>query len=105
MWRKIARFKTLLILSLAFFYCAILLRNVNEGARRSLKLRDDTDSTDHVAIAIGVTGVNPSTKELTAQISPLPQGALAQDEVAPSRRPEAVDKQCMSSARIRLSKG
>jgi inactivated superfamily I helicase len=102
MWRKIARFKTLLILSLAFFYCAILLRNVNEGARRSLKLRDDTD---HVAIAIGVTGVNPSTKELTAQISPLPQGALAQDEVAPSRRPEAVDKQCMSSARIRLSKG
>jgi hypothetical protein len=84
MWKKIIRFRTLLVLSILVFYCAILLRNLNEGARRSLQLRDDTDSSDHVLISVLVTGVDPSTQELTAQISLRPQGALAQDEVTPA---------------------
>ncbi|MGC1363432.1 MAG: DUF4436 family protein [Silvibacterium sp.] len=84
MWKKIVRFRTLVVLSILVFYCVILIRNLNEGARRSLQLRDDTDSTDHVVISVLVTGVNPSTQELTAQISLRPQGALAQDEVTPA---------------------
>lgn len=84
MWKKILRFRTLVVLSILVFYCVILIRNLNEGARRSLQLRDDTDSTDHVVISVLVTGVNPSTQELTTQISFRPQGALAQDAVTPA---------------------
>jgi Domain of unknown function (DUF4436) len=84
MWKKILRFRTLLVLSILVFYCVILFRNLDEGKRRSLKLRDDTDATDHVAMSVLVTGVNPATQELTAQIALRPQGALALDEVTPA---------------------
>jgi hypothetical protein len=84
MWKGLVRLRTLLVLLILVFYCAILLRNLNEGARRSLQLRDDTDSADHVVISVLVTGVNPATHELTAQLSLRPQGGLAQDEVTPA---------------------
>jgi hypothetical protein len=84
MWKKILRFRTLLVLSILVFYCVILLRNLDEGKRRSLQLRDDTDAADHVFMSVLVTGVNPATQELTAQIALRPQGALAQDEVTPA---------------------
>jgi hypothetical protein len=84
MRKKFARFRTLLILFLLVIYCALLLRNVDEGKRRSLKLRDDIDSTDHVVISVLITGVNPAAQELTAQISLRPQGAIARDEVTPA---------------------
>jgi Domain of unknown function (DUF4436) len=84
MWKKILRFKPLLVLSILVFYCAVLLRNLDEGKRPSLQLRDDTDSADHVVMSVLVTGVNPATQELTTQIGLRPQGALAQDEVTPA---------------------
>ena len=84
MLKKILRFRPLLVLSILVFYCVILFRNLDEGKRRSLQLRDDTDSTDHVVMSVLVTGVNPATQELTAQIGLRPQGALAQDEVTPA---------------------
>ena len=84
MWKKILRFRPLLVLSIMALYCVILLRNLDEGKRRSLQLRDDTDSADHVVMSVLVTGVNPATQELTAQIGLRPQGALAQDEVTPA---------------------
>jgi hypothetical protein len=84
MWKKIFRFRTLLVLSILVLYCAILLRNLDEGKRRSLQLRDDTDAADHVAMSLLVTGVNPATQELTVQIALRPQGALAQDDVTPA---------------------
>jgi hypothetical protein len=84
MWKKILRFRTLLVLSILVLYCVILLRNLDEGKRRSLQLRDDTDAADHVAMSVLVTGVNAATQELTAQIALRPQGALALDEVTPA---------------------
>jgi Domain of unknown function (DUF4436) len=84
MWKKIVSLKTLLILSLLITYFTILVRSLNEAQRRSLQLRDDTDSADHVLVSVLVTGVNPVTHELTAQIGLRPQGALAQDEVTPA---------------------
>jgi Domain of unknown function (DUF4436) len=84
MWKKILRFRPLLVLSILVFYCVILLRNLDEGKRRSLQLRDDTDAADHVAMSVLVTGVNPATQELTVQIALRPQGALALDEVTPA---------------------
>ena len=79
------RFRRLLLFSiLAVVYFFVLLRSLNEGSRRSLQLRDDADAADHIVISVLVTGVNPATQELTAQISLRPQGALAQDEVTPA---------------------
>jgi hypothetical protein len=76
--------KLVLVAFMIFVYCFVLLRSLNEGSRRSLQLRDDTDAADHIVISTLVTAVNPSTHELTAQISFRPQGSLAQDEVTPA---------------------
>src|SRR5579863_446806 len=76
--------KLVLVAFMIFIYCFALLRNLSEGSRRSLQLRDDTDAEDHILISMLVTAVNPSTHELTAQISFRPQGSLAQDEVTPA---------------------
>ena len=84
MWRRIVSFRFLFFICFLILYCALIIRNLNEGARRSLQLRDDSDTTDHVAISVLVTGVNPATQELTAQIALRPLGKLAQDEVTPS---------------------
>jgi hypothetical protein len=84
MWKKILRFRPLLVVSILALYCVVLMRNLDEGKRRSLQLRDDTDAADHVAMSVLVTGVNPATQELTVQIGLRPQGALALDEVTPA---------------------
>jgi Domain of unknown function (DUF4436) len=85
MRKNIGRFRKLLLLSvLLFLYFVLLLRSLNEGSRRSLQLRDDTDVADHIVISALVTAVGPATQELTAQISLRPQGTLAQDEVTPA---------------------
>jgi hypothetical protein len=76
--------KLVLILFVMCLYSVVLFRGLNEGSRRSLQLRDDTDASDHVLVSMVVTTVNPATHELTAQISLRPLGALAQDEVTPA---------------------
>jgi Domain of unknown function (DUF4436) len=84
MWKKIASFRFLLFFCFLVVYCTLIVRSLNESTRRSLQLRDDTDSSDHVVISVLVTGVNPATQELTVQIGPRPQGKLARDDVTPA---------------------
>jgi Domain of unknown function (DUF4436) len=84
MWKKLLSFRPILLLAILVFYGVVLSRNLDENKRRSLELRDDTDASDHVVMSVVVTGVNPATQELTAQIALRPQGALAQDEVTPA---------------------
>jgi hypothetical protein len=84
MWKNIVKFRLFLILPILVFYCLVLFRNLDEDKCRSLQLRDDTDSTDHIVMFVLITGVNPATQELTAQVALRPQGALAQDEVTPA---------------------
>jgi hypothetical protein len=105
MWKKIVRLRTLLILSLVILYIVILVRNLSEAQRRSLQLRDDTDSADHVLISVLVTGVNPVTQELTAQIALQPQGALAQDEVTPAVDLELITNNVRSQQEFHFPKG
>jgi hypothetical protein len=106
MRKKIGRFKKVALFTiLAFVYCFVLLRNLNEGSRRSLQLRDDTDAADHIVISVLVTGVNPATQELTAQISLRPQGALAQDEVTPSVDLELLTNNVRSQQQFDFPKG
>ena len=84
MWKRIVSLRFLFFICFLILYCAVIIRNLSEGTRRSLQLRDDSETTDHVAISVLVTGVNPATQELTVQIALRPQGQLAQDEVTPS---------------------
>jgi len=44
--------RLLLFCILAFVYFFVLLRGLNEGSRRSLQLRDDTDAADHIVISV-----------------------------------------------------
>jgi hypothetical protein len=105
MWKKILRLRTLLILFLLVVYIALLLRSLSESQRRSLQLRNDTDSADHVNISVLVTGVNPVTQELTAQIGLRPQGALAQDEVTPAEDLELLTNNVRSQQAFAFPKG
>ena len=85
MRKRIGRFgKLVIVCILISLYSFVLLRNLNEGTRRSLRLRDDSDAADHVAISVLVTTVDPKDQQLTAQITLRPQGSLAQDEVTPA---------------------
>ncbi len=65
-------------------YITALLLNLTESNRRSLQLRDDADTNDHVVASVLVTAVNPATQELAAQITLRPLGSLATDEVTPA---------------------
>jgi uncharacterized protein DUF4436 len=106
MRKKIGRLKKLLLFSiLAFAHCFVLLRSLNEASRRSLQLRDDTDAADHIVISMLVTAVNPSTHELTAQISLRPRGALAQDEVTPAASLKLLTNNVRSQQEFDFPKG
>ncbi len=76
--------KLVLVAVLLSLYFSVLFRSQNEENRRSLQLRDDSEAADRIVISVLVTGVNPATQELTAQILLQPKGALAQDEVTPA---------------------
>jgi hypothetical protein len=82
--KYIMRLRPVLVILLVGLYCAMLARSFSEGERRSLQLRADTDTGDHVDISALVTGVNPAAQQLTAQITLLPEGALALDNLTPA---------------------
>jgi hypothetical protein len=85
MWMKSNRLRILLVaLLLLAFYFAVLLRNFNESARRSLELRDETNETSRAVVSVLVTNVNPVTQELRAQLGFRLVGQLARDEVTPA---------------------
>jgi hypothetical protein len=97
--------KLVLVAFMIAVYCFVLLRSLNEGSRRSLQLRDDTDAADHIVISMLVTGVNPATHELTAQISFRPQGSLAQDEVTPAVNLKLLTNNVRSQQEFEFPKG
>jgi len=77
-------FWILVILLLLAIYSAVVLRGLTEATRRSLLLRDETETADRVAISIVTANANPATHELTAQVSFRLAGKIAKDEVTPA---------------------
>ena len=77
-------FWILIIICLLAVYVAVLLRGLTESTRRSLLLRDETDTTDRMFISIEVTNANTSTKELTARLGFRVVGSVATDNVTPA---------------------
>ena len=97
--------KLVLVALMVAVYSFVLLRSLNEAGRRSLQLRDDTDTADHIAISMLVTAVNPAAHELTAQISFRPQGTLAQDEVTPAVNLKLLTNNVRSQQEFEFPKG
>ncbi|HST11320.1 MAG TPA: DUF4436 family protein [Terriglobales bacterium] len=64
-------------------YLAQLKRNVSEKDRRSLQLTTEAAEADHVLVSITVTGVNPTTRQLTARLRFRLIGSLGEDAVTP----------------------
>jgi hypothetical protein len=81
---KHRRFWILIFLLVLAIYAAVVLRGLTESTRRSLLLRDDTESAERVSISIVTTSANPATHELTAQVSFRLAGKIAKDEVTPA---------------------
>jgi hypothetical protein len=81
---KHRRFWILIFLLVLAIYAAVVLRGLTESTRRSLLLRDDTESAERVSISIVTTNANPATHELTAQVSFRLAGKIAKDEVTPA---------------------
>lgn len=84
MLNKHRGFWILIFLLVLAIYAAVVLRGLTESTRRSLLLRDETESSDRVAISIVTTNANPTTHELTAQVSFRLAGKIAKDEVTPA---------------------
>jgi Domain of unknown function (DUF4436) len=72
------------VILLVGVYVAVLLRGSTESSRSLLQLRDETTAPDRALISVQVTGVNPMTQELTAQLGFRLAGNVASDEVTPA---------------------
>jgi hypothetical protein len=73
-----------IIIFVLAIYVAMVFSGLTESTRRSLLLRDETDTANRVFISIVVTNVSPSTHELTAQLGFRLAGNVAKDEVTPA---------------------
>ena len=65
-------------------YVAILIFNLHESERRSLRLREAKDG-DRVSVSIRVMEANLNRSELRVQIRLRPVGNLTKDGVTPAR--------------------
>ncbi len=72
------------VLLLVFIFSATLFRNLTEGSRRSLNLKDVAAVGNRVDINAQVVSINTSSLEMTAQISVRLTGKLAKDPFTPT---------------------
>ena len=63
-------------------YLWVLWRNANERTLRMLQLQEQKVPGDSVSILVTVTGVNPTARQLMAQLAFRVYGKIAKDEVA-----------------------
>lgn len=73
-----------LILLVMVIYLAVLLRNLHESERRSLRLNEMPIAGDHVGIALRIVAVKPTTSEMTARVSFHLEGTIAKDPATPA---------------------
>ena len=83
-WDKRRWTALVLMITALGVYLWVLKRNANERELRTLQLKDDAAAADRVRVSVTVTGVNPATRQLTAQLAFGVAGAIAKDEVTPS---------------------
>jgi len=81
---KPKRFWILIVIGVVVFYGVVLLGGLTENRRRSLELRDETSAADHVLVSMVVTGTNPLTQELKAQLGFRLMGSIAKDDITPA---------------------
>jgi hypothetical protein len=65
-------------------YGSVLLHNLSEGSRRSLKIEGHPIPGDSIATAFRIVAVNLHTSDMTARMSFRLQGTIAKDPVTPA---------------------
>jgi hypothetical protein len=65
-------------------YVFVFQRNANEQELRTLRFQEGTVPGDRIRVSVTVTGVNPTARELTAQLAFAVAGKIARDEITPS---------------------
>jgi hypothetical protein len=83
-WNKGKWFASIALIAAFAAYLFVLQRNANERDLRTLQLNEAVTKADCVRISVTVTGVNPGTRQLTAQLMFRLAGKIARDEVTPS---------------------
>ncbi len=73
-----------LISLVVVLYSAVLYRNLNESARRSLELRQAPIGGDSVDISMRTISFDPITSEMTVRMSFRLDGRIAKDPVTPA---------------------
>jgi len=76
--------KIAFVLSIVVIYAATLIHNVNESQRRSLELKEEGITGNHIDVSIQVIAFNPASSEMTTRVSFRLSGDLAKDPVTPS---------------------
>jgi hypothetical protein len=76
--------KIAFVFSIAVFYAATLIHNVNESQRRSLQLKEAPTTGNCVDVSFQVIAANPASSEMTTRVSIRLYGDVAKDPVTPS---------------------
>lgn len=84
MWMRSSRIRLVILLFGVLLYVAILVFNLSENDRRSLRLRQEASAPDQVFLAINVVSANMNTGELRALIRFRLAGTIANDEITPA---------------------
>ncbi len=85
MWKRPSRIWLLVVALISAAYIASMIAGITESARRSVHLSNQTQTTDHISVSALITGVNPASHEVTAQLGFSVSGAIALDEVTPAK--------------------
>lgn len=84
MWTRWSRIRLVILLLLAFLYAALLVRNLSESDRRSLRLSQEASAADHVFVGIKIISVNMNNGEVKARMRFRLAGTIANDEITPA---------------------
>ena len=105
MWLKIVRSRVTIIAIVALLYVSVLLANLRESDRRSLRIQEEPIAGDYVVATIRIINVNYATAEAQARLSLQPAGRFAKDAVTPAVNLKLLLNSIKGSQEIDFPKG
>jgi Domain of unknown function (DUF4436) len=82
-WSKARWAGNLIVLVILVLYIGSVYRNATESDRRSLNRTEEATGANRVLIIVDITNINPSARQLTAQLGFRFVGDIRQDEQTP----------------------
>jgi len=82
-WSRARWTATLVVFVIVSLYLGSVYRNANEGRRRSLNLTEEATGENRVLVIVDITRIDPSIRQMSAQLGFRFVGDLRQDEQTP----------------------